>query len=146
MSVYLTVNSEAINGRAFRCRDLLRLLGHTTRGSNIPMPGALGQKPFAGVRDEIDVALEWVTDGLYDYTNAAHTNPDQGVSLNLLHYRALFMDNGNATTGLVAATLTLPDRTVSASIQCRSWDPEWNQGRYSARVLTRIFVPAGAWT
>ena len=140
MSVYLTVNSEAISGRAFRCRDLSPLLGKTHRGSNIVLAGAIGERPYAGVVDQIDVALEWVVDGIYDYNNAQHTNIDQGVSLNITHYRALFMDNGNATTGLVAATLTLPDATKSANIQCRSFDVAWNDGRRSAKVMTRIIV------
>ena len=146
MSIYLTVNSEAISGRAFRARDLSILLGKSHRGSNRVLPGATGQRPLAGVIDEIDVAVEWVVDGLYDYTNAAHSNIDQGLSLNITHYRALFMDNGNATTGLVAATLTLPDATKSASIQCRSFDVAWNGGMRSAKVMTRIIVPAGVWT
>lgn len=146
MSVYLTVNSEAISGRAFRARDLSPLLGKSHRGSNLVLPGATGRRPYAGVIDEIDVAIEWNVDGIYDYTNARHSDVTKGVALNIAHYKALFMDNGNATTGLVAATLTQPDATLSASIQCRSFDVAWNNGRYSARVVTRIIVPAGVWT
>lgn len=146
MSVYLTVNSEAISGRAFRARDLSVLLGKSHRGSNRVLPGAAGQRPLAGVVDQIDVAVEWVVDGMYDYTNAVHTDVTKGRALNIAHYKALFMDNGAAGTGLVAATLTQPDATLSASIQCRSFDVAWNSGLYSARVVTRIIVPAGVWT
>ena len=146
MAVYLTVNSEAISGRAFRCLDLSPLLGKSHRGSNRVLPGATGTRPLAGVVDEIDVALEWVVDGIYDYTNARHSDLTKGLALNIVHYKALFMDNGNATTGLVAATLTQPDATLSANIQCRSFDVAWNGGRYSTKVTTRIIVPAGVWT
>jgi hypothetical protein len=146
VTVYLTLDSEALSGRAFRARDLLPLLGQTTRGSNAVLPGATGRRALAPVIDEIDVAIEWVVNGLYDEDDLPHSTPAEGLAANLDYFRALFMESGDTTTGLIDASVTLPGVVLNSSIQCLSWDPQWNRTRYTASVLTRLVVPSGLWT
>lgn len=145
MSNYITINSENLNTDAMRPFDLLPLLGNVDRGDNRVLPGATGRRPFAGVRDEIDTTINWFCDGRVTYTGTPQA-PVAGLSINLEHYRALFMDSGDATTGLIAAVIHLPDRDVQASIQIRDWTPVWGRSPFMATVATRIIVPAGIWT
>jgi hypothetical protein len=78
--------------------------------------------------------------------------PEDGAALierllaNLDYFRALFMESGDTTTGLITASVTLPGVVFNSSIQCLSWDPQWNRTRYTASVLTRLVVPSGVWT
>lgn|GEM_PF-4513023 len=141
---YLTIGTVVCNQDAFRPADLVPLLGRTTRGSNRIFPTASGRRGLAPRRDQIDVSLSWYVDGR---TNQAG-NPQAaaaGLLNNLNYYRAAFQDQADATTGLTVGTLTLANGNVTASIQVWDWSPVWT-GPMSATVVTRIVVPAGAWT
>lgn len=145
MSNYLTLNSVDLNKRAFLPRDLRPLYGNRTyRGSNRVLPGATGRRPLPPVRDQIDVTIEWVCDGLVDETGASQAGV-QGLADNLNYYRSLFTTPVVAATGTLPATIHLPDDDYTADVQVWSWD-EVVVPPYTAIVLTRIVVPAGIWT
>lgn len=143
---HLELDSVHIQYKAMGARDLRPLLGNRTlRGGNRTMPGAVGTRPLAGVLDEIDVSIEWVVTGQTDETGAPNADMEEGLSANLAYYQDLFMNSGDATTGLVDAVLHMPDDDYVAEIQCRAWSEVWT-GPISAVVVTRLVVPAGLWT
>lgn len=142
---YLTIGTVVCNQDAFRAKDLLPLMGETSRGSNRILPRAVGQRGLRRTRDQIDEAITWYVDGRRDPGGTVYASPASGLIQNLNYYRNAFFDQANASTGLVGGTLTLANGTVTANIQVWDWDQVWT-GPMSATVVTRIVVPAGEWT
>lgn len=143
---YLTLGTVVCNSEAFKAADLLPLRGNRShRGSNRILPTGGGQRPHAPVRDQIDVAVEWYVDARYNYGGTL-VGPSGGqLYKNLDYYRGAFLDQGAASTGLMAGTITLASGTVTANVQCWDWSEVWT-GPMSARVVTRLVVPDGEWT
>lgn len=142
---HLSIGTVVCDKQAFRAKDLLQLMGRSDRGNNRVMPGAEGQRALRGVMDQIDEPVTWYVDGRTKWDGTAHSSAASGLIQNLNYYRAAFFDQADATTGLVAGTLTLANGTVTANIQVRDWDQVWT-GPMSATVVTRIVVPDGEWT
>lgn len=141
---YLKFNSVSLNKRSFFPKDLRPLFNAQFRGANRVLPGAVGQRPLAPVRDQIDTSIEWVCDGRFNTSDAAQEGI-AGLATNLAYYRGIFTSPADAATGQSPGTLYLPQGTLISSLQCWSWDEVWT-GPFSARVLTRLVVPSGVWS
>lgn len=143
---YLTWAGVSLTHAAFQPKDLRPLKGRQTRGGNLPIGGVVGRTAYAPVGDQIDATIAWVVRGDVAHTTGAlAADARSQLDINLAYYEDLFMDSGDADTGLVTATLVFPSRTLTAQAQCWDWDERSNVKGNLAQVVTRIVIPAGAW-
>lgn len=144
MTDHIKIGTVTCDQEAFRPVDLVPLLGRSSRGNNLPFPTAVGQRPYAPLRDQLDVTIQWYAIGRTNQGGTAQS-PGTGLYENLEYYKAAFLGQGNGSTGLTAATLYLQNGTLTSNIQVWDWSPYWT-GPMTATVTTRIVVPTGEWT
>lgn len=140
---YLVIDSETVAGPDIAAEDLMGFRAAMYRGANLTMPGAEGQRPYAPVLDALDVSVSFFVNGFTLHSGSVSSDPQDTLDLNVEHYRALFCDGGDATTGEKDYTLVLPSRTLVAPVQCWDWSPV-RTGPATATVVTRLVVCAGA--
>lgn len=144
MSEVLTWDSEALEG-AITAEDLAPLRNFATRGDNLTMPGAAGVRPYAPVRDQLDVSIVWVVTGRFDHTGAPNSDSELGAEVNQEHYRTLFTTGGDAVTGEHEITLTFAGTTFDGLAQCREYAAV-RTGPTTFQIVTRLVIADGELT
>lgn len=141
MSETLTWDGEELSG-PITCEDLGLLRRFVTRGANLTMNGAAGTRPYAPIRDELDVTLVWSVDGRFDPDGNPHADREVGVEQNLEHYRTLFTTGADPLTGEHDILLAYAGQTYEAGAQLREIAPV-RTGPTTARLVTRLIVADG---
>lgn len=133
----LTFDTELLDG-PITCQSLSGLRDYAWRGENRILPKAPGRRRTTLILDQLDISLTWFVVGMTDYTGAPHTDPIEGVELNLEHYRALFYGGGAHDISLAWAgdTFTSDDVQVPNYAGVRT-------GPLTATIITRIVVCGG---
>lgn len=139
---WLDIEDEPLATPAIQPYDLLPLRAMMFRGANLPMGDADGTRPYKPVLDELDVTIRWYLKGFHDPDGVPFADYRNGVDENLEFYRALFNDDQDPTTGEKTYTLHLATKTLTAPIQCWSWDPV-RTGPATATILTRLVIADG---
>lgn len=117
------------------------------RGADLLIPGEPGKQPLPRMLDSMDKSLRMAIDGRWDPFDAAVTNSQQGLLVNVLWLRAHVTDPPGTTDGTRHATLTSPDGSVTygadvivGGITVGSKDgPLW-------RATLDLTIPAGTLT
>lgn len=144
MSEVLTWDGEELSG-AITSEDLVPLRSWMSRGSNLIMDGADGQRPYRPIRDQLDVSIVWSVTGRFDHDGTPHAQRDVGAEINQEFYRALFTEGGDAVTGEHEVSLAYAGTTFEGLAQCRDYAAV-RTGPETYQIVTRLIVATGELT
>lgn len=142
----LTINSVAMQGPAWSVLDVMPLyIPNATRGRNVIIPGASGQRAYARYVDQGRFSLPMVIMGEYNRLGVAYASEWNGLQTNLAYLYTNVFAPPASPTATVAATLVTPGGvTLNANVQVESFQPI-NPRTFGALIegTLELIIPAG---
>lgn len=143
---YLVIDTVPMHLSAWCCVDLSPLWAPpASRGTNVIVPGAPGQRAFPRRVDQTDIALRMLVSGEEDVGgNPWPEGPIFGLQANLDYLRAHVVDPPTPPTATRAATLQLPNSAtvLTADVQVLQLE-ELDHISEFWRGLLHLRIPAG---
>lgn len=141
MTELLVFDNENLDG-PITCTDLSPLRSIVYRHANLVMPGAAGARPYAPVRDQLAVTLEFKVTGRLVPGGGVHDDPTVGVEANLEHYRSLFTSGGDEMTGEHDIELHYAGAVFEGTAQVGNY-AQARTGPQTANILVQLVVADG---